>query len=123
MTEYEELANLYCSINDAMVAKDIKKLREIILDGAVLVHMTGYVQPVEEWYQQIESEDMLYYSWQEESIKDIYIEGNRASLIGQSRVKARIWGVSAYTWPLQIKVSFEKKEGKWYVSKQLASTY
>ncbi|WP_033152352.1 nuclear transport factor 2 family protein [Streptococcus equinus] len=122
MTE-EILKQLYRQVNDAMVAKDTKKLAELLEPDTVLIHMTGYVQPVTEWLEQIETGDMIYYSWQEDAIKNIKINGNTASLIGQSRVKARIWGAGPSTWRLQIKMEFENVDGKWKIIKQTASTY
>lgn len=122
MTE-EILKQLYRQVNDAMVAKDTKKLAELLEPDTVLIHMTGYVQPVTEWLEQIEAGDMIYYSWQEDAIKNIKINGNTASLIGQSRVKARIWGAGPSTWCLQIKMEFENVDGKWKIIKQTASTY
>ncbi len=122
MTE-EILKQLYRQVNDAMVAKDTKKLAELLEPDTVLIHMTGYVQPVTEWLEQIETGDMIYYSWQEDAIKNIKINGNTASLIGQSRVKARIWGAGPSTWRLQIKMEFENIDGKWKIIKQTASTY
>lgn len=122
MTE-EIIKQLYRQVNDAMVAKDTKKLAELLEPDTVLIHMTGYVQPVTEWLEQIETGDMIYYSWQEDAIKNIKINGNTASLIGQSRVKARIWGAGPSTWHLQIKMEFENVDGKWKIIKQTASTY
>lgn len=117
------LKQLYRQVNDAMVAKDTKKLAELLEPDTVLIHMTGYVQPVTEWLEQIDTGDMIYYSWQEDAIKNIKINGNTASLIGQSRVKARIWGAGPSTWRLQIKMEFENVDGKWKIIKQTASTY
>ena len=122
MTE-ETLKNLYRQVNDAMVAKDTKTLAELITPNSILVHMTGYVQPVKEWLAQIESEEMRYYAWQEDAIKAIHITDNTASLVGQSRVKARVWGAGPATWRLQIKMDFEKIDGDWKIIKQSASTY
>lgn len=122
MTE-EILKQLYRQVNDAMVAKDTKKLAELLEPDTVLIHMTGYVQPVTEWLEQIDTGDMIYYSWQEDAIKNIKINGNTASLVGQSRVKARIWGAGPATWRLQIKMEFENVDGKWKIIKQTASTY
>lgn len=115
--------NFYRQVNQAMVDKDTAKLKELIKPDTVLVHMTGYSQPVSEWLDQIESEEMKYYSWKEEVIKNIVVDGDRASLIGQSRVKARIWGAGPSTWPLQIHMFFEKVDGEWEIVKQVASTY
>lgn len=119
----EVLKDLYRQVNQAMVDKDIAKLEELLKADTVLVHMTGYKQPVSEWLDQIKSEEMKYYSWKEEAIKDIVIDGDKASLIGQSRVKALIWDGGPHTWPLQIKMYFEKVDGQWEIVKQIASTY
>lgn len=119
----EILKNRYRQVNDAMVAKDTKTLAELITPNSILVHMTGYVQPVKEWLAQIESEEMRYYAWQEDAIKAIHITDNTASLVGQSRVKARVWGAGPATWRLQIKMDLEKIDGDWKIIKQSASTY
>lgn len=85
--------------------------------------MTGYVQPKQEWLKQIQNGDMKYYSSKEEKIKDIQIDGNHASLVGQSKVKASVWGSSVSVWPLQMKMEFVKNNGKWITANQVASTY
>lgn len=123
MSEEEILKGLYRQINQAMVEKDTDTLSQLLRDDTELVHMTGYRQPVVEWLEQIETEEMKYYSWEEDAIKDVQIDGHRASLIGQSRVKARIWGSGPSTWRLQIKMYFEKVDGQWQIIKQVASTY
>lgn len=123
MKEEDRLKSLYRQVNQAMVEKDTKTLSQLLRAGTELVHMTGYRQSVEEWLEQIVSEEMVYYSWQEDAIKDVQIHGNHASLIGQSRVTARIWGMGPSTWRLQVKVYFEKVDGQWWITKQVASTY
>ncbi|HFU4000168.1 TPA: nuclear transport factor 2 family protein [Streptococcus suis] len=123
MSEEETLKNLYRQVNQAMVDKDIETLERILKPNILLVHMTGYQQPVKEWLEQIETEEMKYYSWEEDAIKEVQIEGYRASLIGQSRVKARIWGSGPSTWRLQIEMHFEKVDGQWQIIKQVTSTY
>ena len=119
----EQLKDMYRQVNQAMVDKDIPKLNKLLKPETVLVHMTGYHQPVSEWLDQIESEEMIYDSWQEEAIKEVVIEGNHASLIGQSRVKARSWGGLPHTWSLQVEMQFEKVDGEWLIVKQVASRY
>lgn len=126
MTEAQEeqvLKNLYRQVNDAMVNKDIEALEKLLQPDTLLVHMTGYQQPVSEWLEQIESEEMKYYSWQEDHIEVIQYNGKKAQLVGRSRVKARIWGMGPHTWRLQVQMFFEKLNGDWVIVKQVASTY
>ena len=123
MMDKEIIMQLYRDENTAMVKKDINRLNEILASSMTLTHMTGYVQPKLEWIDQIQNDEMQYLSSKEDNIKNIEIDGNKASLVGQNRVQAKIWGGGVNTWPLQMKMYFEKKNGEWTVTKQVASTY
>lgn len=119
----EQIIQLYRAENEAMVKKDISRLDMILGDRMTLTHMTGYVQPKLEWIDQIQNEEMQYLESKEEAIKDIRVEGNLGQLTGQNLVTAKIWGGSKNVWPLQMKMYFEKNNGRWVISKQVASTY
>lgn len=119
----EKIKQLYRLENKAMVKKDLVTLNQILTENMTLTHMTGYVQPKMEWIDQIQNEEMKYYSSVEENITDIQVNGDRASLIGQNQVKARIWGGGVNTWPLQMKMYFRKINDQWKITKQEASTY
>lgn len=119
----EQIVQLYRAENEAMVKKDISRLDMILGDRMTLTHMTGYVQPKLEWIDQIQNEEMQYLESKEEAIKDIRVEENWGQLTGQSLVTAKIWGGSKNVWPLQMKMYFEKNNGRWVISKQVASTY
>jgi hypothetical protein len=119
----EQIVQLYRAENEAMVKKDISRLDMILGDRMTLTHMTGYVQPKLEWIDQIQNEEMQYLESKEEAIKDIRVEENWGQLTGKNLVTAKIWGGSKNVWPLQMKMYFEKNNGRWVISKQVASTY
>lgn len=123
ITDKEQLKNIYRQVNQAMVNQDIEELKKLLTATSTLRHMTGYIQPCSEWLAQIESGQMRYDDWQEERIKEVIIDQNQATLIGQSLVTAKIWGAGPSVWPLQIKMYFVKINGKWLITKQEASTY
>lgn len=123
MTDKETIVQLYRDENVAMVEKNLSRLNEILAPTMKLTHMTGYVQPKLEWIDQIQNDEMQYFSSKEDAIKAIKIDGNQASLIGQNQVQARIWGGGTHTWPLQMQVFYEKKNEHWIISDQKASTY
>lgn len=123
MTDKEAIIELYRQENQAMVDEDIVKLNEILAPSMQLQHMTGYMQPKLEWIDQIQNGEMKYFSSIEENIKEIVIEGNSASLVGQNKVMASVWGSQVATWPLQMKMEFTKSNGKWIIANQIASTY
>ncbi|CAJ1177993.1 hypothetical protein FD33_GL000952 [Companilactobacillus paralimentarius DSM 13238 = JCM 10415] len=123
MTDKETIMQLYRDENTAMVKKDINRLNEILASSMTLTHMTGYVQPKLEWIDQIQNDEMQYLSSKEDDIKNIEINGSKASLVGQNQVQAKIWGGGVNTWPLQMKMYYEKKNGEWIITNQVASTY
>lgn len=122
MDDKQQIIRIYRQENQAMVEKDLPILKKILSDDMHLIHMTGYDQTKQEWLEQIESEQMRYFLSEEEAIKEIQIEGNHASFIGQNKVDARIYG-SRNTWNLEMKMIFEKKAGDWVIVRQEASMY
>jgi hypothetical protein len=123
MTDKVNIIQLYRDENIAMVKKDISRLNEILASSMKLTHMTGYVQPKLEWIDQIQNEEMQYFSSKEDAIKDIKIDGDKASLVGQNQVQAKIWGGGVNTWSLQMEIHYEKRNGQWIITDQIASTY
>lgn len=123
MNDRDAIVRLYRQENKAMVEKDIVTLNRILADHMTLTHMTGYVQPKMEWIDQIQNGQMKYYASDEDSISDLEIKKNEASLVGCNRVKASVWGSGISTWPLQMKMFFKKENGKWIIDHQVASTY
>ncbi|KRM03161.1 DUF4440 domain-containing protein [Limosilactobacillus gastricus] len=123
MSDEEQIISLYRQENEAMVKKDLVTLNQILAPSMNLVHMTGMVQPKLEWIDQIQNGQMKYFDSQEEHIFDVVIDGDQASLIGQNLVRASVWGGGVTTWPLQIKMEFQKINGQWLITNQIASTY
>lgn len=123
MSDEEQIISLYRQENEAMVKKDLVTLNQILAPSMNLVHMTGMVQPKLEWIDQIQNGQMKYFDSQEEHIFDVVIDGDQASLIGQNLVRASVWGDGVTTWPLQIKMEFQKINGQWLITNQIASTY
>lgn len=88
MNDKEQIIDLYRQENTAIVEKDLVTLNKILSENMTLSHMTGYVQPKMEWIDQIQNDEMQYFSSKEENIKDAKIDGNHASLVGQKPSKS-----------------------------------
>ena len=84
--------------------------------------MTGHRQPKSEYLREIASGVLNYYSAQTDSI-DVTVDGNKARLIGRSRVNAAVYGGGRHTWPLQMDSRLERIEGQWKITWTKASTY
>ncbi len=104
-----------------MIDRNISELDKILDAHFTLIHITGYVQPKEEWFSEIESERMKYYSYKEVKTS-VEIFGDKAKFVGQNILDARIWG-SRNNWRLQQTMQLEKRNGKWIILKSVATTF
>ena len=122
MTDKEQIVRLYEDMLQYMIAKDTISLGGLLSDDSVLVHMTGHRQSKAEYLREIASGVLNYYSAQTDSI-DITVDGDKARLIGRSRVNAAVYGGERHTWPLQMDSKLERIGGLWKITWTKASTY
>lgn len=108
-------------LTELMIKRDTAAINKIVAADFTLTHITGYVQTKEEWFCEIESERMKYYSYKEVSTT-IKIDVDSATFIGQNLLDARIWG-SRNNWRLQQTMELEKRNGKWIILKSVATTF
>ena len=117
-----DLEALYHEMWRYMLAKDIDKLDTMHTDDFVLVHMTGMRQPKEEFLRCIRDRELNYFTEKTEHIF-IEVDGSKATLVGQSKVEAAVFGGSRNTWPLQLSFEVRKENGTWKLAMAKASTY
>lgn len=104
-----------------MIARDTVAMNIVLDEHYTLTHITGYVQPKAEWFAEVARESMKYYSAKEVN-HSIKINGNRADVMVQNMVDARIWG-SRNTWRLQQTMQLEKRNGNWIILNSIATTF
>lgn len=104
-----------------MIEKDTAAMNGILAEDYSLTHMTGYVQPKAEWFDEVTKESMKYYSAKEVA-HSVTVNGNKATAKMQNLVDARIWG-SRNTWRLQQVMQLEKRAGKWIILRSVASVF
>lgn len=108
-------------LTELMIKKDTIGINNIVNNDFTLTHITGYIQSKSEWFSEIESERMKYYSYKE--IKTtVNTDGNRAYFVGQNLLDARIWG-TRHQWRLQQNMELIKRNGKWIILKSVATTF
>ena len=122
MTDKQQIARLYEDMLRYMITKDTVSLGALLSDDSVLVHMTGHRQPKAEYLREIASGVLNYYSAQTDSV-EVTVDGDKARLIGRSRVNAAVYGGGRHTWPLQMDSKLERIGGEWKISWTKASTY
>lgn len=122
MEDKEFAIEAYKTMYEGMIAKNEEILREVLDDSFVLVHMTGMRQSKEEFIKAVLNGTLNYYSAEHENMP-VEITGDKATLTGQSYVAAAVFGGGRSNWHLQQKCSMKKADGKWKITRSVASTY
>ena len=122
MSDRELCQTAYQEMYRAMIAKNIPALSQVLDDSFVLVHMTGMRQPKAAFLKAVANGTLNYASAEHDSM-DVTISGDRATLIGKSRVHAAVFGGGWHTWRLEQDLQLVKKENRWLIALAEASTY
>lgn len=120
-TEESQVLEVARLLIKLMIDKDTSRMNEIVDENFSLTHITGYLQPKSDWFVEIESESMKYYS-AEEVYNKVDIKGAKATCVVRHLLDARIWG-SRNTWRLQQTFQMEKRDGEWDILNSVARTF
>lgn len=96
----------------AMVDGDTEELRQLSTPDSHAGHISGYNQPSDEWFEQIESGYFDYHTIDNESV-DVTLTGpETATLVAVSTIDVTIGG-SRNTWRLESTAEYVKVDGRW----------
>lgn len=116
-----EIFEVTRQLTQLMIEKNTEAIDKIVDPHFTLTHITGYVQSKAEWFSEIESERIKYYSYKEVKTT-VKIDGDKSTFVGQNLLDARIWG-TRNNWRLQQTMQLEKRNGKWIILKSVAITF
>ena len=122
MDECERIRDLYREYWNCMITKNADGLRRVMSEDYYLLHMTGVKQSAEAFLRGLENGTFNYYSADHDSI-DVKINGDKATMIGRSRVVAAVYGGRKNSWRLQGDFTLQKESGVWKMTSSRASTY
>ena len=122
MDEKEIIKELYRTYWTCMIEKDAEGLRALMTEDYYLMHMTGVRQSKETFLKGLLGGTFNYYSAEHDSI-EVTIDGDRAEMVGKSRVLAAVYGGGKHRWRLQGDFTLRKEDGNWKLSSSRASTY
>ena len=122
MNDTEQIKSAYTAMYDAMIAKDEAGLSEVLDDSFVLVHMTGMRQSKSAFIRAVLDGTLNYFTAKHEYM-DVTVDGDTATLVGQSYVAAAVFGGGWHSWHLQQTLTLHKKGDGWTITKSVASTY
>ena len=122
MNDKERIENCYRQMYLGMVEKDRNILSEVLDDSFVLVHMTGMRQSKTAFIRAVENGTLNYFSTDHQRI-ETKVSGSNAELVGQSVVKAAVFGGGPHAWRLQLKMKLIQRADSWKITEAKASTY
>ena len=122
MDEKEQIRELYRKYWRYMIDKDADGLRGLMARDYYLLHMTGVKQPAEVFIKGLLDGTFNYYSAEHDSV-EVEINGEKALMIGRSRVVAAVYGGRKSSWRLQGDFTLRKEQGGWKLTSSRASTY
>ena len=107
--------------NRWMVETRVDELDDLLADGFVLVHITGYKQSKTRRLDQIRTGQMAHHDIREQSV-EISVDGDQANLVARSHVDATIWGSKAI-WPRPMTTTFAHIDWVWKPTHSRATTF
>lgn len=122
MTDVKLIQELYIKYWTFMISKDIEGLDDIMSDDYVLVHMTGKRQDKSDFFRSLRSGELNYYSAEHDEIT-AEVTGDKATLIGKSKVVAAVYGGGKSRWRLRGDFTLRLENGQWKFVSSRASTY
>lgn len=96
----------------AMDAGDAAGIRDCFTTAATLTHMTGYVQPLDEWLDGIRRRQYVYHRLEEHDVEIRSLEADRARLVGHITTGITDDG-SGQAWPLTCEQDYVRTEDGW----------
>lgn len=122
MNDRGMIREMYREYWRCMIAKDAGGLRALMSEDYYLEHMTGVQQSAEVFLKGLLDGTFNYYSAEHDNI-EVHVDGDRAFMVGKSRVLAAVYGGGKNRWRLQGDFTLRKEDGRWKFTSSRASTY
>ena len=121
-SDIDIIKKMYVDLCDASINKDIDKIKQLLAEDYVLVHMTGMNQTRSDYINSVINGELKYYESIHESI-EVNIRGNVAFVVGKTKTLASPFGMPKSWWRLKQEMTLEKRNDKWVITHSKASTY
>lgn len=111
-----EIIRVLRAYHTAMVDADTAGLDDLVDEEFALVHITGYVQPKDEWFGVLRSGEFDYHRIEvDENTVSVSLDGSAAEVRGRGIFNATINGMRN-PWRLQFTVRFARRGGTWIIA-------
>jgi hypothetical protein len=111
-----EIVRTLRAYHAAMVDARTVDLDRLLAPDFVLVHITGYVQPKDEWLDVLRSRRFDYHRIDiDEKTISVSLNGDAAELTGRGVFNATING-ARHPWRLHFSVRFARRQAMWAIT-------
>lgn len=117
----QEVVRAYRAQLHAMTEGNTGALTALLDDDFTLTHMTGYVQPKQEWLAQILAGQFTYHGIEEKSV-DVEADGDTVHLVGRTVTDATVYGTRA-PWRLQLAMDYARVGGVWTALRAVGTSW
>lgn len=110
-TEEEKILSAFEQMQQAMIDKDAAKMRSLVAEDKTFTHMSGKKQTKEEYFEEILNGTLNYYGYEIHDLK-ISVNGDKAILKANVRLKAKVYGMSG-SWTVPVHTNYKKTNCAW----------
>lgn len=111
----------FARFKDAMLAGDDEQLRSLTAPNFTLRHITGYVQSLGDWLQEMSLGQFIYYGIDVKSVS-VTVGDGHAALVARTLTDAQVYG-SRNVWRLQLEMNYVLEQGRWIAESAVASIW
>ncbi|MFC7265410.1 nuclear transport factor 2 family protein [Streptomyces lutosisoli] len=119
--DVDEVVRAFHAHGRALIEGDTDALEDLLDEGFTLAHMSGYVQPKQEWLAQMRAGQFDYHSVDEKSV-DVEVRGDAARLAGRTITDATVYGMRA-PWHLQLAFDYARVDGQWLALRAVGTSW
>lgn len=111
----------FADFTAAMQAGDTEALLRLTGAAFTLTHITGYVQPGEEWLAQMRQGQFVYHSIDVRDLR-VMMNDESAHLIARTLTDARVYG-GRNEWRLQLALDYIRLGDRWIAEHAIATLW
>ena len=107
----QEVLHAYEEFQQAMITKDIPRLRELVSSDKTFTHMSGKKQTREEFFAEIKNGILNYYKYNVRNV-NVTVQDDVVILDADTTLTAKVYGMKG-TWTLHNTICYRKINGSW----------
>lgn len=111
----------FAAFLQAMQAGDTERLRDLVSGGFTLTHITGFLQPGQEWMAEMRRGQFVYHRITVNAL-GVNLARDAATVEARTLTDARVYA-SRNEWQLHLALDYALRDGRWIAGRAVASLW